>query len=58
MFNVIVSNLSTILVGGLVAALLVLVAVKMIQNKKKGKSSCGCQCAGCPNAGACHPKAG
>lgn len=56
MLDFLVSNGSTILVGGLVAALMLAVAVKMIKDKKKGKSSCGCHCADCPSVGMCHPK--
>lgn len=52
----VVANLSTILVGAAVAALLAAVAVKLILDKKKGKSSCGCNCDQCPGAGLCHPK--
>ena len=32
------------------------VIVTMIKNKKKGKSSCGCNCAHCAMAGSCHKK--
>jgi len=33
-----------------------MVIVKMIRDKKKGKSSCGGSCAGCPSNCACHHK--
>lgn len=56
MFEFITTNLSTILVGGLVAALLLGVAATMLRDKKRGKSSCGCHCTGCPSAGMCHPE--
>lgn len=56
MFEFFVNNLSTIFVGGLVVALILGVVIKMIKDKKKGKSSCGCHCANCPSAGMCHPK--
>lgn len=26
----------------------------LVKNKKKGKSPCGCHCAGCAMSGACH----
>ena len=54
MFDLIASNLSTIVVGAAVAVLLLIVAVKMYHDKKRGKSSCGCNCANCPSAGMCH----
>lgn len=56
MFDFLVNNASTIIVGAAVAALLAFVIIKMVKDKKKGKSSCGCSCAGCPSAGACHTK--
>jgi hypothetical protein len=30
------------------------VIVSMVRNKRKGKSSCGCGCAGCSMNGSCH----
>lgn len=56
MFEFIVNNLSTILVGSGTAAVLVGIALKILRDKRKGKSSCGSSCAGCPSAGMCHPK--
>ncbi len=47
-------NLATILIGLAILALVVLIAVKLIRDKKKGKSSCGCGCENCPNSGHCH----
>jgi hypothetical protein len=26
----------------------------MVKDKKRGKSSCGCNCGCCPNSAACH----
>ena len=54
--NWLMENLSTILVGAAVAALVVLVIVRMVKSRRSGKSSCGCGCAGCPMGGKCHPK--
>ncbi len=56
MFDFIINNLSTILVGAAVAAMLAGIAVKMYRDKKRGKSACGCNCANCPSAGMCHTK--
>ena len=36
-----------------VALVVALVIVKMIRDKKAGKSSCGCNCGGCAMAGKC-----
>lgn len=46
----------TIIVGAIVAAIFIAVIVKMIKDKKAGKSSCSCGCAGCPMSGSCHNK--
>lgn len=56
MFEFIVGNLSTLVAGGLVLALLLAVGITMLRDKKKGKNACGCHCAGCPSAGICHTK--
>ena len=36
------------------SAVVVSAVVGAVSRKKKGKTSCGCQCANCPSAGACH----
>lgn len=41
-----------------VALLVIFVIVKMIRDKKAGKSSCGCNCSGCAMAGKCKGAAG
>lgn len=56
MFNALMGNLPTILAGGVVAAVVGAVIVKLIRDKKRGKSSCGGGCAGCASSGMCHPK--
>ena len=49
----ITENIGTILIS----AVLLLVVVLIIRNdKKKGKSSCGCNCAHCAMSGSCHQK--
>lgn len=50
MFDILVNNLPTLVVGAAVVALITFVAVKMIRDKRKGKGTCGCNCANCPNA--------
>ena len=49
-------NLPTILVGLAVAALVVAVIVSEVKNRRKGSCGCGYGCAGCANAGICHPE--
>ncbi len=46
--------LATIIVLLIVIAVVVLVIMQMRKDKKAGKSTCGCKCAGCPNASLCH----
>ena len=47
-------NLGTIVVSLVLIAIVALIVVKMIRDKKKGKSSCGCGCANCAMRGSCH----
>lgn len=54
MFNWISENLATIIICAVLAAIVVAIIAGMIRNKKKGKSSCGCACSGCPMSGSCH----
>lgn len=54
MLDWIVANLGTIVVLLAVIAVVTGVTVKMIKDKKQGKSSCGCSCGNCPMSGKCH----
>ena len=55
MLSFITENLSTIIVGAVVAAVVVLIVLKLRKDKKKGTScSCGSACSGCPSSGMCH----
>ena len=56
MFTWITANLSTIIICTILFAVIALIIVSIIRNKKKGKSSCGGGCSGCPMSGSCHPK--
>lgn len=56
MLEFIIGHLSTIIVGAVVALGLGAVVWKLVSDKKKGKSACGCNCADCPSAGLCHTK--
>lgn len=47
-------NIGTIAVLFVVAAVVGLVVFKMMRDKRKGKSSCGCNCGCCPNSQLCH----
>ena len=50
------NNLGTILVVLVLAATVFAIVRSLIRNKKKGKSSCGCNCAHCAMAGTCCQK--
>ena len=49
-------NTPTILIGLAVLILVGAVAMKLIHDRRHGKSCCGSACAGCPHAGQCHKK--
>lgn len=54
MLHWISANLGTIVIAGVLLAVIVLISIQLIRDKKKGKSSCGCNCAYCAMAGQCH----
>ena len=54
MFQWIVENAGTIIVGIALTALVTGIVVRMRMDRKRGKSSCGCNCSCCPMAGSCH----
>lgn len=56
MMNWLTANFGTILVSLIILAIVVAIVRGMVNDRKKGKSSCGCGCAGCPHACKCHPK--
>ena len=47
-------NLGTIIISLILAVIVAAIVVSMIRDKKKGKSSCGCDCAHCGSCGSCH----
>ena len=49
-------NIGTAVIALIVAAAVTFVIVKMVKDRKKGKSSCGCGCGGCALKDHCHPK--
>ena len=48
-----IENWTTLLVIAAIAALVALIIVKMVRDRRAGKSSCGCGCASCPMSGSC-----
>ena len=56
MIGFLTNNWGTILIGAVVAGIIALIVVKMISDKKRGKTSCGCGCDSCGAKDACHKK--
>ena len=54
MISWIVANAGTMLVLLIVAGCAFLAARRLILDRRKGKTSCGCGCANCAMHGACH----
>ena len=52
--NFIINNLGTIIVSVVVFAIIAGVIIHIVNNKKKGKSSCSCGCSGCAMKDSCH----
>ena len=47
-------NISTVIIAVILLAALTAIAVKLIRNKKQGKSSCGYGCKNCALSGKCR----
>jgi hypothetical protein len=47
-------NVGTIAVLAILATVITLIAVRIVRNKRRGVSSCGCGCSDCPYSGKCH----
>ncbi len=57
MISLITANLGTIIVGLIVWAIVCAIILKMVRDKKKGKSPSGCSgCDGCSGSSDCKPK--
>ncbi len=46
----------TIIICVALASIVVAIIYRLIQNKRQGKSSCGCGCSSCSMQGICHEK--
>ena len=53
-FSWLSENIATLLIVAALIATVALIVRKLVRDKKAGRSSCGCGCAGCPMSGACH----
>lgn len=56
MLSFISSNISTISICIALAAIVALIVIKLVKDKKRGKSTCGGNCGHCPMGGSCHNK--
>ncbi len=54
MFAWIAANIPTIAVCLVLAAIITLIVVKMVRDRKNGKCGCGCGCEGCPHSCSGH----
>lgn len=54
MLSTITENISTIIVSIILCLIILCIIKKMINDKKKGISSCGGNCGGCALKGSCH----
>ena len=48
------SNIWTILISLFLILVVTFIIIKMVRDKKKGRSSCGCDCGCCSMKGTCH----
>lgn len=46
------ANIGTILIAIVLFAIVAAIVVKLVRDKKQGKSTCGCNCPGC-HGGSC-----
>ena len=55
MLTWIMENMATIIISAVLIIMVAAVIASMVRSKRRGKSSCGCGCAGCAMNGTCHP---
>lgn len=48
------NNLGSIVIALVLAVIIALIIIKMIKDKKSGKSFCGCGCSNCAMRDTCH----
>lgn len=54
MLTWIMENMATIIISAVLIVVVAVVIASMVRGKRRGKSSCGCGCAGCAMNGTCH----
>ena len=58
MLDWIIQNLANIVICLVLILAVTLAVVKLVKDKKAGRSSCGCGCAHCAMRGECHSQKG
>lgn len=56
MFAWLYENAATIIISAVILAVALAIIISSVRGRKKGKSSCGCGCAGCPMSSSCGHK--
>ena len=56
MIQTLTENAGTIIVTLVLAGIVAAVLVRMRRDHRQGRSSCGCSCGCCPMAGSCHKR--
>jgi hypothetical protein len=54
----IADNIGNIVIITLLVLMVIGIVMKLIKDKRKGKSSCGCNCGHCAMSGMCHNQTG
>ena len=54
MFLWIRENLATVVICAILVLIVAAILVRMVKNKRKGRSSCGCSCADCAMQKSCR----
>lgn len=54
MISWLAANAATIVISAILILLVVAVIVKLMRDKRNGRTSCGCGCSNCAMQGTCH----
>lgn len=50
------ANWGTLVICLILGAVIALIVLSLVKNRRAGRTSCGCGCADCAMAGRCHQK--
>ena len=54
MLGWLLENIATMIICAVLIAVVAVIIISMVKNKKKGVSSCGCGCSNCAMSDACQ----